>query len=433
MNTIVKVAVFGMMAGCAYATWHYVERPTHTVYEAQPLERGAITAIVSATGACNALTTVDIGAQITGMITRLYVDFDSHVKKGQLLAQIDPQPFEASLNQAQANLDSAKANAEAARVSVQQAKIAVAVAQSQSEAQKQQANVAKTVASFDKLELDRSQAGATAGVTLQQDMLDARATYEQASDSADVAQAQEQTSLVGIQSQLAQVDLAQEQLTVAESQVAQAQAGVQQAQVNLDRTRITSPIDGLVLAVDVQAGQTVVSSAVAPTLFTLVQDLGKIQVDVSLDESDVARAKVGQPATFTVDAYPNQTFQAKVRQIREQPTNVQNVITYDVVLDVIDPPVQLFPGMTTSVTITSASKSNVMKVPNAALRFRPPGAAEVKIKAVASASATVYVLSDGKPVARKMLPGVADSHYTEVLSGDLHDGDRVVTGFSIQR
>ena len=258
----------------------------------------------------------------------------------------------------------------------------------------------------------------------------ARAAYDEAADDTAGARAQQQTSELAIEEKRAEYDVATYQVETAKAQLVQAQAGLQTANVNLGHTRITSPIDGIVLLREVSVGETVAASAQVPVLFQIAQNLDKVEVDVNIDESDVSRVQVGQPATFDVDAFPRVTFQAKVRQIRQNATNIVNVITYDVVIDVLDPPVQLFPGMTTNVHILSAAHSDVTKVPNAALRYRPLDSP--KNIAPAKGTAFVYVLdSNGKPAARQISPGLSDGHYTEVVSGEVHPGDAVIVSESL--
>ena len=298
-------------------------------YYTAPVETGEIKQVVEATGTINAVITVQVGSQVSGTISKLYVDFNSHVKKGQLIAQIDPPLFEGALSQARADLENAKAN------------LAVAVA-----------NTAKARASEvqTKADYERNLGLSKQGVISQQ--------------SLDVAKA-------NADSAAAQVTAALAQENQARAQVQQKAAAVQVAQTNLDYTVIHAPIDGTVVARNVDVGQTVAASLQAPTLFTIAQDLTKMQVYAKTDESDVGQIRSGQKVTFKVDAYPRETFSGTVSQVRMNSTVVQNVVTYDTIIDFDNPELKLFPGMTAYVSIPVATAANVLKVPNGALRYKP--------------------------------------------------------------
>jgi HlyD family secretion protein len=298
-------------------------------YYTAPVETGEIKQVVEATGTINAVITVQVGSQVSGTISKLYVDFNSHVKKGQLIAQIDPPLFEGALSQSRADLENAKAN------------LAVAIA-----------NTAKARASEvqTKADYERNLGLSKQGVISQQ--------------SLDVAKA-------NADSAAAQVTAALAQESQARAQVQQKQAAVQVAQTNLDYTIIHAPIDGTVVARNVDVGQTVAASLQAPTLFTIAQDLTKMQVYAKTDESDVGQIRSGQKVTFKVDAYPRETFNGTVSQVRMNSTVVQNVVTYDTIIDFDNPELKLFPGMTAYVSIPVATAANVLKVPNGALRYKP--------------------------------------------------------------
>jgi HlyD family secretion protein len=298
-------------------------------YYTAPVETGEIKQVVEATGTINAVITVQVGSQVSGTISKLYVDFNSHVKKGQLIAQIDPPLFQGALSQARADLENAKAN------------LAVAVA-----------NTAKAKASEvqTKADYERNLGLSKQGVISQQ--------------SLDVAKA-------NADSAAAQVTAALAQESQARAQVQQKEAAVQVSQTNLDYTIIHAPIDGTVVARNVDVGQTVAASLQAPTLFTIAQDLTKMQVYAKTDESDVGQIRSGQKVTFKVDAYPRETFSGTVSQVRMNSTVVQNVVTYDTIIDFDNPELKLFPGMTAYVSIPVATAANVLKVPNGALRYKP--------------------------------------------------------------
>jgi HlyD family secretion protein len=298
-------------------------------YYTAKVETGEIKQVVEATGTINAVITVQVGSQVSGTISRLYVDFNSRVKKGQLIAQIDPPLFQGALLQAKADLENARAN------------LAVAIA-----------NTAKAKAADvqNKADYERNLGLSKQGVISQQ--------------SLDVAKA-------NAESAAAQVSAALAAETQARAQVQQKQAAVEVAQTNLDYTTIHAPIDGTVVARNVDVGQTVAASLQAPTLFTIAQDLTKMQVYAKTDESDVGQIRSGQKVTFKVDAYPRETFTGTVSQVRMNSTVVQNVVTYDSIVDFNNPELKLFPGMTAYVSIPVATAANVLKVPNGALRYKP--------------------------------------------------------------
>jgi HlyD family secretion protein len=318
-----------VLGGVAIFAAFRLRGPAPVQYYTAKVESGDLKQVVEATGTINAVITVQVGSQVSGTISRLNVDFNSKVKKGQVIAQIDPALFQGALSQARADYENAKAN------------LAVAVA-----------NTAKAKASALQTETDyeRNLGLAKQGVISQQSLDLAKA-------NADSAQAQVAATL------------AQEQQ--ARAQVQQKKAAVDVAQTNLDYTTIHAPIDGTVVARNVDVGQTVAASLQAPTLFTIAQDLTKMQVYAKTDESDVGQIKPGQKVTFKVDAYPRDTFSGVVSQVRMNSTVVQNVVTYDTIVDFNNPELKLFPGMTAYVTIPVATASNVVKVPNGALRYKP--------------------------------------------------------------
>jgi HlyD family secretion protein len=395
-------------------------------------DRGDIRAVVEATGTINAVITVQVGSQVSGTISKLYVDFNSRVKKGQIVAQIDPPLFQGALLQAKADLANAEANLASAKANLEKAKAAQV----------------QTKADYDRA------VGLTREAVMSQQQLDlAKAN----SDSA-----------------VAAVSAAEAQVVQAAAQEQQKEAAVTVAQTNLDYTTIRAPIDGTVIARNVDVGQTVAASLQAPTLFTIAQDLTKMQVYASTDESDVGMIKVGQISTFKVDAYPKDTFTGTVSQIRMNATTVQNVVTYNTIVDFANPELKLFPGMTAYITIPVASAKTVLRVPNGALRYKPDlkaeeihalmqkygldngGGAQASAGAAAEAKqyhpqgqqgggaataatktprldvAVLWKLHPDKtlePV--KVRTGITDHTVTEVaqvLQGELKEGDDLVTG-----
>ena len=278
------------------------------------VSRGEIRATVTATGTVSAVTTVLVGTQVSGTIKQIFVDFNSPVKKGQLLAQIDPALSEAKVAQTRANLKAAEANVEKAEAALQDAE--------------------RT--------LERNRILFTRNFIARSDL--------------DTAETNRVSALA--------------QLNLAKAQVEQQRAALKQEETNLNHTRILSPVDGIVISRNVDIGQTVAASFQTPTLFSIAQDLTRMQIDTNVDEADIGKVKVGQSVQFTVDAYPDHTFSGRVSEIRNAPTTIQNVVTYNVIVKVANPELKLKPGMTANVSIVTAVERNILTIPNAALRFK---------------------------------------------------------------
>jgi HlyD family secretion protein len=403
----VLLAAIGLLTAFKY------ESKNTPQYFTEKVQKGDIQNVVQATGTINAVTTVQVGSQVSGTIQTLSADFNSHVKKNQVIAQIDPSLFQGALLQAKADLADAQANLIAAKANRDKAQAAAAQA---------------------KLDFNRYTTLAQEGVVPTQQLDTARA----ASQSADAA-----------------VGAAKAQVTQAAAQAQQKSAAVTVAQTNLDHSTIRSPIDGTVIARSVDVGQTVAASLQAPTLFTIAQDLTKMQVYVSTDESDVGTIQAGQDVNFKVDAFPKDTFKGKLSAVRLNATTVQNVVTYTTIVDFDNPDMKLFPGMTAYVTVPVATATDVVKVPNGALRFTPDltaqqisdlyqkagiagtGGARKGGKAAQSSgqqmsTAVVWKLNADKsvePVQIKL--GITDHTTTEVaqvVKGSLNPQDQVITG-----
>ncbi|HET6464205.1 MAG TPA: efflux RND transporter periplasmic adaptor subunit [Nitrospiria bacterium] len=341
-------------------------------YKTKKVEQGEITATVSATGKVNAVVTVQVGSQVSGTIQRLFADFNSEVKKGQIVAQIDPALFEAQVEQARAKLANDEANQEKARVVVVDAK----------------------------RNLGRMEELLSKNLVAQSD----KDTTQTAYDSA----------------------LAEQK--AAEAQVLEDRASLKLTETNLRYTTIRSPVDGIVISRTVDVGQTVAASLQAPTLFTIAQDLTEMQVDTSVDEADIGKVRLGQESEFTVDAYPTTPFHGTVHDIYNEPLVVQNVVTYDAIIRVKNPDLKLKPGMTANITIKVGHRDNAVKLPNAALRYSPeraPGA-ESSPKAGKADAAKVWILQNGAPVPVSVALGLNDGNFTEVVSGPLKPGDEAI-------
>lgn len=378
---LISAAVL-VVAGIAAVV--YWKRTPEITYKTARIERGTIVSTVSATGNLSAVKTVQVGTQVSGTIQKLYVDYNSRVKKGQAIAEIDPSLFNASVEQSQGNYLSAQANQQKAKVTL--------------------ADAERTLARNKKLLAE--------GIISQGDF--------------DVAETAYQAAQAG--------------LRAAEGSVAQTRGSLMQSRTNLRFSVIRSPVDGVVISRAVDVGQTVAASFQTPTLFTIAQDLTKMQIEVSVDEADISRIKLDQKATFTVDAYPEQTFQGRVVQIRSAPVVTQNVVTYVVVVNVDNTDLKLLPGMTANVSIQVAVKEDVLKLPPVALRFKPKTkeAAQPEVKrqgAPASEQAKgmrrgkgqqVYILKDNKPVAVLIKTGISNNTGIELAEGALKEGDEVV-------
>lgn len=348
------------------AIWAFRDNGENMVYQTEPVTRGEIMASVSATGTISAVTTVEVGTQVSGTIKEIYVDYNSQVEEGQLIALINPETFEAQAEQAEASLALAKAGVLKANATLDDAK----------------------------RNLDR---------------------MKQLSGRNLIAQSE----LDAAQTQYA---LAEAGLSEAKAQVGQARAALKKAQVDLKNSRIYSPVDGVVISKSVDVGQTVAASFQTPTLFTIAEDLTKMQIETSVDEADIGRVSEGQEVIFTVDAYPSLTFSGTVSQVRIEPIMVENVTTYTTVVSVENPELKLKPGMTANVTIVTDRHPQALRVPSAALRFRPsdhPLAGQ-------TSGETVWIVegSDIRPVAIES--GISDGRYVEVASGEVKEGDSVV-------
>src|SRR5437899_2688718 len=366
---LVAVAVGAGVWGYLYAQ----SGGTAPKYRIAPVERGPLVAAVSATGSLNAVITVQVGSQVSGQIKELFVDFNSVVKKRQAVARIDPDIFEAKVVQARADLDSAKAAVLNQRAQIQRARADVDNARAAHAEAKAQTAKAQIAVIDTKRDLGRKTELFARQLIAKSDLDSSQALHDSAVAQFESAKAHDQALASAIQSAVAQLGVAEAMLESARAQVEQKDAGLKQAQIDLDHTTILAPVDGVVVSRQVDVGQTVATSLSAPTLFTIAQDLTKMQVETSVDEADVGQIKLDQPVTFTVDAFPNETFTGNVVQVRKAAQVTQNVVTYTVVVAVENPGGRLLPGMTANVKLIVGEKANVLKVPTAALRFRPVG------------------------------------------------------------
>ncbi len=341
---ITGAVLLALLGGGAW-WWTQRAKADAVTYRTAKIERGNLQATVSASGAVNPVTQVSVGTQVSGQIKELYVDFNSEVKAGQLIALIDPETFEYRVRSAQADLDSARA-----AVLTAQANIAAS-------------NAAVSRAKVEQIEAQRD-------LERQQMLVDRQFV---AQNVADKARALVSSSSESVKAAEAQLGVTQAQIKSAQANVAQRESALAQARIDLSRTKITSPVNGIVIKRAIEKGQTVAASLQAPELFVIAQNLSDMQVDASIDESDVGRIRTGQKATFTVDAYPGQTFEGSVKQVRKAAQNVANVVTYVAVVGFTNVGDRLLPGMTANVRLVTDLRENVLKVPNAALRVKIAG------------------------------------------------------------
>jgi HlyD family secretion protein len=337
------------------------------------IERGPIISTVSSTGTLNAVITVQVGSQVSGQIMELLADFNSKVREDQVIARIDPENFQARVQQAEAELAVSKSNVSMQRAAVERSKAELQNARSALDAAKAQTEKARVAVEDAERDLNRKKTLHKSKIISESDIDKAVAIYDQAVAQLSAAKAQEEAQGSLVSSRRATLKMAKAQVEHALAQVQQREAALHQSRVDLEHTVIRSPVDGVVVERSVDVGQTVAASLQAPTLFTIAQDLRKMQVDTNVDEADIGRIREGQRVTFTVDSFAGQEFKGFVKQIRKAPQTVQNVVTYTVVVSADNPDLRLLPGMTANVQIVVNERAETLKVANAALRFSPSG------------------------------------------------------------
>jgi len=364
------VLILVLVAGAG--SWWMLGRGVRVQYTTTPATRGSVVRAVTATGTVNPVLTIIVGTYVSGVLQELYCDYNTEVKQGQLCAKIDPRLYQATVDQDRANLAVAKA-----------------------QLLKDQASLA-----YARLNRDRNAALAKRGVVSQDTADNAESTYAQAA---------------------AQVELDK-------ATIQQREAALANSEVNLGYTNIISPVDGTVVSRNITVGQTVAASFQTPTLFLIATDLGKMEVDTNVSESDIGGIREGNAAKFTVDAFPDHPFNGVVAQVRQSPQTVQNVVTFDVVVTVDNPDRLLKPGMTATTKIVTARRDNVLRVPNQALRYAPGGmeGAGAPPSAGAPGEARVWVLRDGRPVGLPVKLGLDDDNFTEITAGNLSADDRLI-------
>ncbi len=433
-----KTLLIFALAACAatgLAAWIFLHGRSQVSYRTASLAHGDIQVAISATGNPNAVVTVQVGSQVSGIILALFADFNTKVSKGQLIARIDPAPFQARVDQAQANVETARAAVANARSVVLQATAGIQAAKSTLAAGA--ANVVKAHAMLEdsNAKVARRVIMLAQEATTKEDLESAQTAGATAVADENAAVAQQHALEDGVNVAQDQRGVANSLLAASQAQVKELLAALQSASIDLDHTNIKAPVDGVVVSRNVDVGQTVAASLAAPTLFLIAQDLTKMQVDTNVSEADVGRVRVGQTATFTVDAYPRQLFQGAVTAVRKAPINVQNVITYDAVIGVSNPDLKLFPGMTANVKILVSQRTNVLKAPNSALRYHPataPAPADAGITArgkSVSPNQTIWLLdANNQPRRVSVVTGETDGAVTEITAAGLKDGDLVIVG-----
>jgi len=400
-RVVIIVVVLLMIAGAGFGYWRMGNSGKESLYTTVPVSRGNVTQVVSSTGTLQAVVTVLVGSQVSGTIAKLNADFNTKVKKNQVVAELDQAKFSARVDETRANLRAAEAGLAKSKVAVEDA--------------------ARTL-------------------TRTQELMKRQLISQSELDAAQTA-----------------YDAAVSQLNVNRAQVGQAQAAMNQASIDLGYTVIRSPVDGIVISRNVDVGQTVAASLSAPTLFTIANDLTKMEVHTSVDEADVGNIREGQEVTFTVDAFPARRFRGKVFQVRNAPTIVQNVVTYDAVVRIDNKELLLKPGMTANVQFLVSQKEDVLTIPNMAIRFKPPeekNEAQELLRQEQSRTAPrpgarrtsrsgggggvgrrvrqvrIYVVRDAKAQPIDVQLGISDGSKTEVVAGDLKENDPVIIGIA---
>lgn len=365
---IITCAVIIALIGSGFA---YKSFKSRVKYHTRPLERCTITQVVEASGTINPVNTVSVGSTVSGLIQDIYVDFNSQVKKGQILARIDPRNFEATVQQNQAQI----ANA--------------------------QANVAKlqAIADYDKKMYERYKNLYAKNFVAKSELDQYQSTYYS--------------------------DLAQ--IRAAQAQVNQYKANLKTAQTNLGYTQIIAPVDGTIISREIDVGQPVAASFQAPELFTIAQDLTKMQIEVNVSEADIGKVQDGQDVTYTLDGYPDSVFKGKVTQVRISPTTVSNVVTYTVIVDVKNDDLKLIPGMTANVSIITDKSENVMCAPSIALKFNP------NTDGTRYKTQGIWILEKRRPKRINIETGASDDTNTEIISKELNEGDRIIVDSSLSK
>jgi HlyD family secretion protein len=454
---IVAVAVFSIKG----------QKPASNQYFTATADNGPLRNLVNATGVIQTVVTVQVGSQVSGQVEELYADFNSVVKRGQLLAKIDSRNFQAQVENAQASVAAARARVKSAE------------ADQRTQAANLQSAKANLVAA--RVAKENTATLFARAAELNKNGIGSKNDYDNSKANADSAAAKLDQADAAVAQVDAQTNASAAQLEQIRAQLQQTEADLARAQLNLEYCNIYSPVDGVVISRNVDVGQTIAASLQSPTLFTIANDLARMQVNANIDEADIGNISEQVDVRFTVDAYPNESFKGRISEIRLNPQTVQNVVTYSVILGIENPEMKLKPGMTANITITVDQRNNVLKVPNAALRYTPQGMRREDLRSDPAAApapeaeseeagrvtqkvalpaphlapgqkwnpadkirfaaprraaqrpGVVFVLdAQQKPQSRKLLLGITDGSATEVISGEIKRGDVVIVGDSTQ-
>ena len=440
------------------------DRTVTSQYFTSPVTRGQLRNLVNATGVIQTVVTVQVGSQVSGQVQALYADFNSVVKRGQLLAKLDPRNVEAQLENSRATVAASQAR----------------VRSSEADLKTQAANLLSAKANLEGARVTRDNTALLfqRASELSKSGVASKNEFDAAKANADSAQARYEQAQAAVQQVEAQGAASIAQLEQVKAQLLQSMADLHRAEINLEYTNIYSPVDGVVISRSIDVGQTIAATMQSPTLFSIANDLKRMQVNASVDEADIGNITDAADVRFTVDAYPNEVFTGRIAEIRLSPQTVQNVVTYSVILSIENPEMKLKPGMTANITITVDQRADVVKVPNAALRYLPAGmdagipelpAAGIAAGELDAAAppepeeqvhvqqapgqnwdpaeklrfsrplrkvdrqAAAWVLNAQKqPEPRQIVLGITDGSSSEVLSGDLKEGDAVIIGDSTQ-
>jgi HlyD family secretion protein len=448
----VAVSTLGLFG---FAGWQSAERVWGTDpgvnYRMSKVEHGDITAYVSATGTLNPVIMVQVGTQVSGTVKKLFADFNSTVVPGQQLAELDQATFRAKVVQAEANLDTARAEVKNTLANAHNVRASIETARADVGSRAAQLEKARVTIVDTKRIVDRQRALFERSLLPRSEVETAQTAYDTAVAQYNAAQADLESAEAKRHAARAQLGAAEAQVEKAQAQVHQAQAALDQTRVDLDRTIIRSPVTGTVISRSVDVGQTVAASLQAPTLFTIAQDLTKMQVDTNVSEADIGQVVVGQQATFTVDAYPGQVMHGTVREIRSAPIIVQNVVNYNAVIAVDNSERKLRPGMTATVSILVAHREHVLKIPKTALRFQPqltptereqfvtafqqhqarhaPGNTGATLRRAWQNTPKVWTLTpEGTLLPITIRLGINDDQFSELQDGDVQEGQDLIIG-----
>jgi HlyD family secretion protein len=428
-----KAIIGGVVAGgVGLAGWSTLD-PARAVpspaYQTASVEQGPLVSTITATGALGALVTVEVGSQLSGLIAEVTVDFNSRVEEGQVLARLNGDQLAAREAQAAADVQAAVATLVMQQAAVDKALAEQANAEAAAAVAQAQGARARLAMEEAQRDFDRREELRGRGVIAAADLEKAETQLHTTQALLAAARAQERQAQAAIASAEAARQVATAQADAARSQIAQKEAALQLVKVDVARAVIRSPIDGVVVDRAVNPGQTVAASLQAPKLFIIAQDLRRMQVLANVNEADIGKVRPGQPVSFTVAAFPERIFRGTVAQVRLAPKEEQNVVTYIVAAEVDNADLALLPGMTANLTIIADERSGAVKIPNAALRFRPPGAPPPE--GAGGGKRTVWVTgAQGGAKPLLITPGLSDGGFTEMAAGELTAGDRVIIGMA---